>query len=204
MRPSKDGKPTTREVFAKFDYPGIIAFTAAIVTLLLGLQFGGSSYKWSDRRTIASLSVSGILFVSFFLLEWWQGDNAILPSKILGTRVVALASVYTATLDGAYFVLMYQVSNFPGYPRAEPALIACFHADPAMVSNNLWTVCQRIRISYYSSRCFLYLGRNCRDGLNGEASLLSSVHAVGCYTSDNRKRSSHNIASHSFKEMGGL
>ncbi|TGO24600.1 hypothetical protein BPAE_0099g00360 [Botrytis paeoniae] len=105
VHPSKNGKPTTREVFAKFDYPGIIAFTAAIVALLLGLQFGGSSYKWSDRRTI----VSGVLFVSFFLLEWWQGDNAILPSKILGTRVVALASVYTATLDGAYFVLMYQI-----------------------------------------------------------------------------------------------
>jgi hypothetical protein len=109
LPPSKDDTPTAREVFAKLDYHGIVVFTAAVVALLLGLQFGGLTYKWSDRRTVASLVVAGVLFIVFSAIEWWKGDNAILPGKIIGSRVVCLASIYTATLDGAYFILTYQV-----------------------------------------------------------------------------------------------
>jgi len=106
---SRDDKPPLKEVLANFDYPGMIVFAAAIVALLLGLQFGSTSYSWSDGRTIASLTVAGVLSLIFVAIEWGKGNNAIVPRRIIRNRVVSLSSIYTSTLDGAYFVMTYQV-----------------------------------------------------------------------------------------------
>lgn len=105
MSVSRDDKPSLKKVLVKFDYPGIAVFAAAIVALLLGLQFGGSSYSWSDGRTIALLTVAGVLFLIFVAIESWKGSNAIVPGKIIGNRVVSLSSIYTSTLDRAHLIL---------------------------------------------------------------------------------------------------
>jgi hypothetical protein len=106
---AKTHKPPLREVLKKFDYLGIVVFAAASVSLLLGLQFGGSTYSWSNGRTIASLTVGGVLFVALVGVERWKGNDAMVPSNVIGKRVVGLSCVFTSTLDGAYFILAYQV-----------------------------------------------------------------------------------------------
>ena len=106
---SGDDKPRVKEILRKFDYPGILIFAAAVVALLLGLQYGGSSYSWSDGRTISSLTVAGMLFLVFTAVEFWKGSEAIVPVEIIRNRVVSLSTIYTATLDGAYFIMTYQV-----------------------------------------------------------------------------------------------
>ena len=116
MPGSRDDKPPLKEILVKFDYPGIAVFAAGVVALLLGLQFGGSSYSWSGGRTIASLTVAGALFLIFAAIEWWKGSDALVPGKIIGNRVVSLSSIYTSTLDGAYFILVYQVCR-PLHPK---------------------------------------------------------------------------------------
>ena len=108
---SRNEKPSPKEVLLTFDYSGMAVFAAGIVALLLGLQFGGSTYSWSDGRTIASLTVAGVLSLMFVAIEWWEGDNAIVPGEVIGNRTVSLSSIYSATLDGAYFILTYQVSR---------------------------------------------------------------------------------------------
>ena len=101
----RDDKPSLKKVLVKFHYPGIAVFAAAVVALLLGLQFGGSSYLWSDGRTIASLTVAGVLFLIFATIESWKGSDAIVPGKIIGNRVGSLSSIYISTLDGAHLIL---------------------------------------------------------------------------------------------------
>ena len=96
-----------------FDYLGVCSFAGFIVALLLGLQFGGSSYSWSDRRTIACLSVASVLSISFAIIEWRRGNNALVPMNIISNKVVNLSPFYNFMLDGAYFVLTYQVSYPP-------------------------------------------------------------------------------------------
>lgn len=95
------------------DYPGIVIFAAAIIALLLGLQFGGSTYTWSDRRTIACLVVTGVLALILVLVEWRKGDKAIIPANVLCKREVSLSCLYTVGVDGAYFILTYQVRECP-------------------------------------------------------------------------------------------
>jgi len=104
-----DDRTPVRKVLAELDYAGIVAFAAAAVTLILALQFGGATYTWSDRRTIASLTTSGVLFIIFAAIQWWKGDDAILPGRVIGTRVMIISSIYSATLDGAFFILVYQI-----------------------------------------------------------------------------------------------
>jgi MFS family permease len=105
----KDRNASLAKVLARVDYLGILVFIAAVVMLLLGFQFGGSSYSWSDKRTVASLTVAGALALIFSAIQWWKGSNALVPKNILGMRVVLLSSLYSAALDGAYFILAYQV-----------------------------------------------------------------------------------------------
>ena len=129
---SRGDRPSIKEVLVKFDYLGFLVFAAAVVALLLGLQFGGSRYSWSDKRTISSLAIASILFLAFAATEWWKGSDAILPALIIRKRVVWLSLISTATLDGAYFILVYQVfrllykttatlANFYSYLHRSPS-----------------------------------------------------------------------------------
>lgn len=106
---SKDDKPSMKKIMVRFDYLGIVLFAAAVIALLLALQFGGSSYSWSDGRTIASLTTSGVFFLAFAAVEWWKGSDAMVPGKVIGKTVVSFSLIFTATLDGSYFTLTYQV-----------------------------------------------------------------------------------------------
>lgn len=106
---SKDDAPSLKEVFAKFDYLGVLVFGAAVVTLLLGLQFGGAVYTWSNWRTIVSLTVAGCLYLLFGIVQWWKGTNALVPWGIISNRTMFFSMAYSATLDGAYFILTYGV-----------------------------------------------------------------------------------------------
>jgi hypothetical protein len=108
---------STYQNLANIDHIGIIVFAGAVTSLLLGLQYGGSVYSWSDRRTIACLVVGVGLSLGFVLIEWCKRDDAIVPPQVIRDRVVVLASIFTATLDGAYFVVTYQVRTLPSQRR---------------------------------------------------------------------------------------
>ncbi|PQE20372.1 major facilitator superfamily transporter protein [Rutstroemia sp. NJR-2017a BBW] len=96
----------------------MVVFTAAVVALLLGLQFGGSTYSWSDRRTVASLTVGGVIFVLFAAIEWWKGGNAILPGNIIRSRVVPL-----------WFQAIYGLSARDSSYRIIPLIASCIIAS---------------------------------------------------------------------------
>ena len=108
---SEDKKSSMKSVLMTFDYVGFLCSSAAIVALLLGLQFGGSSYSWSDGRTIACIVIAGVLTLMFITVEWRKGHDALVPGSVLGTRVVSLSCLYTTTMDGALFILTYQVCS---------------------------------------------------------------------------------------------
>jgi hypothetical protein len=93
----------SKEVFTKFDYIGVLVFAAAVITLLLGLQLG-AVYTWST-----SLAMAGFLYLVFSLVQWWKGADALVPWGIISNRTMFFSMAYSATLDGAYFILAYGV-----------------------------------------------------------------------------------------------
>jgi MFS family permease len=93
----------------QLDLPGTAVFMCAIISCLLALQWGGATYAWSSWRIILCLVIFGILTIVFIVLQWWAGENATIPFRIISDRSVASASWFAVCLGASFFVLVYWV-----------------------------------------------------------------------------------------------
>ena len=90
-----------------FDPMGTCTFIPAIVCLLLALQWGGSTFAWSDGRIIALFVLFGILILSFVGIQIWKGDDATVPPRLLRQRSILAGTWFGICLGGAFFLFIY-------------------------------------------------------------------------------------------------
>ena len=79
----KNEHATLKEKVLQMDLTGVVLITAAVVCYLLALQWGGISKSWSSSDVVGLLVGFGVLFVTFFVNEWWQGERALLLPSIM-------------------------------------------------------------------------------------------------------------------------
>ncbi|KAI0548847.1 MFS general substrate transporter [Xylaria curta] len=116
-----------RDLLQTLDLPGLITLMPAVVTLLLALQWGGVDYPWSDARIIALLVLSGVLAIAFVAIELWQGERAVLPSRIFAQRSISYASFYGFATSGAIYVLTFYLPEwFQGVKGVSPLLSSVY------------------------------------------------------------------------------
>jgi MFS family permease len=85
------------------DWFGIGLVMAATVSLMLGLQFGGSSFPWNSPVTIGLLAFSVFTVFVFVLYEGRYAVAPLLPMQLVRNRDVA-ALLVIALVHGACFV----------------------------------------------------------------------------------------------------
>lgn len=103
-----DDKNISRsEKLLQLDLLGSSAILAALVCLLLALQWGGVTKAWSSSPVIGTLVGFGLILIAFGGIEYWLGEKALLIPQILGRRVVAVGSAFVFFVGGAFFVLLY-------------------------------------------------------------------------------------------------
>jgi MFS family permease len=100
---------TWREGVLRFDPIGTILFVPCIVCLLLALQWGGTTYAWSNSRIIALLVVFAVLLFAFAAVQICMGVNATLPLHIVKQRTIACATLFAFCVSGSFFVMAYYV-----------------------------------------------------------------------------------------------
>jgi MFS family permease len=100
-------KMTLKEQFHKLDPIGTAVFLPAIVCLLLALQWGGTTYDWSNGRIIALLVLSGILFLIFIYLQHLFQEHATVPPRILKYRAVSAGVSYSFFSGAGMMTLVY-------------------------------------------------------------------------------------------------
>jgi hypothetical protein len=100
-----------REQLNQFDLLGTALFLPAVVCVLLTLQWGGSTYPWSDGRIIALFMIFGVLMSGFVAVQIWKQENATVPPRIVKNRSVWGSAVFTACLGGSFFSLLYFVCS---------------------------------------------------------------------------------------------
>ena len=61
-----DGKTRLKQLVT-FDWPGFILFTAGIAIFLIGLNWGGSVYPWSDGHVLGAF-FAGLATIALFLV----------------------------------------------------------------------------------------------------------------------------------------
>lgn len=100
-------KTRLRARMMQIDPVGIVLVMVGIVAFIQALHFGGSSLPWSSATVLGLLVGSAALGIVFFVWEWWQGEQAAIPPRLMADRHVLVNSLYTALFGGAYFTIIY-------------------------------------------------------------------------------------------------
>lgn len=79
----------------------------SVICLLLALQWGGTTHPWSNWRIILLLVLFGVLFCVWLRIQFWKGDTATVPPRLLKNRSIAAASWYIFSLGSYFLVLIY-------------------------------------------------------------------------------------------------
>ncbi|THW80427.1 MFS transporter [Aureobasidium pullulans] len=90
-----------------FDPAGTVIFLPMIICLLLALQWGGSTYPWSSGRVIALFVVFGVLLAIFISIQFYVGEQATIPPRIIKQRSVAASAWFGVSLGAAFFLFVY-------------------------------------------------------------------------------------------------
>jgi MFS family permease len=126
--PSKNANLPFKEQLARLDIIGTSMFVPSIVSLLLALQWGGSSYPWNDARIIALLVLFGVLLIAFAVVQVWNKDGT-LPPRIVKQCSIAAGVSFGFFLGATMFVIVYylpiwfqaiKVHTFPSQVQFAP------------------------------------------------------------------------------------
>ncbi|KAI9035029.1 uncharacterized protein KD926_004703 [Aspergillus affinis] len=91
-----------KEKLRRLDLLGAGLFVPAITFLLLALQWGGTTYRWNDKRIIILFVLSGVFLAAFVWQEKRKGDNALLPGRVMRSRSV-LAGMWFGLCNNTSF-----------------------------------------------------------------------------------------------------
>jgi MFS family permease len=90
LRMPKHIKPapaTWKEILLHLDLPGWSLLFTSVICFTLALQWGGLEKLWSNGSVIATLTLWIALTIAFVIVEWFQGEYAIMPLKMLAGRI---------------------------------------------------------------------------------------------------------------------
>ncbi|KAL9580305.1 MAG: hypothetical protein Q9212_004575 [Teloschistes hypoglaucus] len=105
--PSITTQKSMREQITQLDPIGTTFFLPGIVCLLLALQWGGSTYAWSNGRIIALLVIFGVCACIFIAVQAWKGDMGTVPPHIIKQRSIAATFWFSFCNGGAMQIVVY-------------------------------------------------------------------------------------------------
>jgi MFS family permease len=103
------GSFSFKEKVAKMDIPGTICLFPGVICLLLGLEWGGSTYPWNNGRIIALLVLGVVLLSAFVVIQARNGDHATVPPRVFCNRNIWGSSLFGCCITAAFFVMLYYV-----------------------------------------------------------------------------------------------
>lgn len=100
----------------RLDPVGMLFFLPSIVSLLLALQWGGSTYAWDSGRIIALFVVFGVLILAYAAVQILMPNTATIPPKIITQRSVFFGALFTFFIAGAMLVSVSYLPIWCKYP----------------------------------------------------------------------------------------
>ncbi|CAK7206856.1 hypothetical protein SEUCBS139899_009662 [Sporothrix eucalyptigena] len=93
----------------RLDPLGTILFLPGIVSLLLALEWGGSTYPWNSWRIIPLFILFGALMIAFAVVQTMMPNTATLPPRVILQRSVLSGALFTFFLSASMLMLVYYV-----------------------------------------------------------------------------------------------
>ncbi|KAE8369130.1 major facilitator superfamily domain-containing protein [Aspergillus caelatus] len=91
----------------RLDPLGMFFFVPAIVSLLLALQWGGSTYSWSNNRIITLFVLFGVLLLLFAAVQILRPETATIPTRVITQRSMLCAALYTLCISSSMILMVY-------------------------------------------------------------------------------------------------
>ena len=73
----------------------------------IAIQWGGVSLPWNDKTIIGLFVGFGLLVIAFVAIEYFSGERAMIPGRLLRDRNILAASIYSSLFGGSFFLLLY-------------------------------------------------------------------------------------------------
>ncbi|KAI3395209.1 hypothetical protein diail_1635 [Diaporthe ilicicola] len=124
----------------QLDLLGTAILIPAVICLLLGLQWGGTEYSWSNSRIIGLFVGFGLMIIIFIGVQIWKGDEGTLPPRLFKNRNVFCAMMFSAAFGAAFFPLIYYLSLYFQAIQGDTAVEAGIKILPLLISTVLTSV----------------------------------------------------------------
>ncbi|KAK1485980.1 major facilitator superfamily transporter [Colletotrichum tamarilloi] len=83
------------------DLPGVAVVLGGLTCFILAIEYGGVTKAWNSGTVIGLLVAFGVLVIVFIVLEWYQGDRALLVGRLMKRRTIAACAVFVSILFSA-------------------------------------------------------------------------------------------------------
>lgn len=103
-KPSEHGVPLRKQL-AQLDLLGQVFLFPSMVCLLLALEWGGTTYPWSNGRIIALFVVFGVTLIGFILSQVFRPQSATITAKLLTPDIIA-ATIFVFFLNSAMLLVL--------------------------------------------------------------------------------------------------
>ncbi len=132
---------TLRQKIGQIDLLGAFFLICAIVCLLLALQWGGTTYAWSNSKVWGCLLGFGLLIGTFTGIQFWKGDLATLPPRILlRQRTVFVCAFFSAFLAMGLYTHIYYLPFYFQAVKGTTAEQSGIRTIPYLVSLTISSV----------------------------------------------------------------
>ncbi|KAF5874080.1 putative major facilitator superfamily transporter protein [Botrytis fragariae] len=119
---------------------------AAVIMLLLALQWGGFSMPWSSSRIIGLVVGFGVVSILFLIWQWYYGTEALLPLRMITQRNVFAAIASSFFQSGAVLVYTHYLPYwFQAIKNASP-LRSGIDTIPYVASSFVAAICGAIMV----------------------------------------------------------
>jgi MFS family permease len=93
-RSAKPVKASLGEIVLQLDPLGTATILAALVCLLLAMQWAGATKAWDSAAVIACLVLFGVLTTIFYGIQFWMKERASLVPRILVNQTIIGISIF--------------------------------------------------------------------------------------------------------------
>jgi hypothetical protein len=88
-------RPGWRSMLIQMDLVGLSLIVGAVVCYILAMQWGGISKAWNSAAVIGTLVAFGVFVLLFIVAQWYQGENAMVHSRIIRRRTIAVGCLFS-------------------------------------------------------------------------------------------------------------
>lgn len=98
---------------AIIDYPGIATLSTALVSLLIAVSSGGTSWAWGSTTSLSLFGLSLVATIAFVLIEL-RAVEPLLPLRLIADRTIALSLIASF---GIAIVMFGSIIYIPVYAQ---------------------------------------------------------------------------------------